>query len=77
MTYLYKRPKLKSILWRDVIIFVNAETACIPTTENYFIKGRLSEKENEIEALRQQNSGNPNALAILSDKVMRPVDEVA
>jgi hypothetical protein len=77
MTYLYKRPKLKSILWRDVIIFVNAETACILTTENYFIKGRLSEKENEIEALRQQNSGNPNALAILSDKEMRPVDEAA
>jgi hypothetical protein len=38
MTYLYKRPKLKSILWRDVIIFVNAETACILTTETILSK---------------------------------------
>ena len=54
MTHFYKQPKLKCILWRDVVISVNSETACVLTTENYFIKGRLSETENEIEALRQQ-----------------------
>lgn len=71
MTHFYERPKLKCILWRDFVIFVNPGTEYTLATEKNFIKGSLPETENEIEALRQKNSGNPNALAILSNKVMR------
>jgi hypothetical protein len=38
--------------------------------ENYIIKGKLSEKEKEIELLRQRDSMNSEAISKLSDELM-------
>jgi hypothetical protein len=38
--------------------------------ENYIIKGKLSEKENEIQLLRQRDSMNADAIANLSDQII-------
>jgi hypothetical protein len=38
--------------------------------ENYIIKGKLSEKENEIQLLRQRDSMNAEAIASLSDQII-------
>ena len=44
--------------------------------ENYIIKGKLSDKEKEIQLLRQHDSENTDALATLSDQVMKLMTEV-
>jgi hypothetical protein len=44
--------------------------------ENYIIKGKLSEKEKEIQLLRQRDSMNTDAIANLSDQVMMLMTEV-
>ena len=44
--------------------------------ENYVIKGKLSEKENEIQQLRDHDSENSDAIATLSDQVMKLMAEV-
>ena len=37
--------------------------------ENYIIKGKLAEKENEIQLLSQRDSINTHAISSLSDKL--------
>jgi hypothetical protein len=44
--------------------------------ENYVIKGKLSEKENEIQQLRDHDSENSDAISTLSDQVMKLMAEV-
>jgi hypothetical protein len=44
--------------------------------ENYIIKGKLSEKENEIQLLRDHDSENSDAIATLSDQVMKLMAEI-
>jgi hypothetical protein len=44
--------------------------------ENYIIKGKLSEKEKEIEELRNNGKVKEDALATLSDQVMKLMVEV-
>jgi hypothetical protein len=44
--------------------------------ENYIIKGKLSEKEKEIEELRHNDKVKEDALATLSDQVMKLMVEV-
>jgi integrase len=44
--------------------------------ENYIIKGKLSEKEKEIDVLRKQQGERDDALATLSDQVMKLMTEV-
>jgi hypothetical protein len=44
--------------------------------ENYIIKGKLSEKEREIEELRHNDKVKEDALATLSDQVMKLMVEV-
>jgi len=44
--------------------------------ENYVIKGKLSEKENEIQQLRDHGSENSDAISTLSDQVMKLMAEV-
>lgn len=44
--------------------------------ENYTIKGKLSEKEKEIDVLRKQQGERDDALATLSDQVMKLMMEV-
>jgi integrase len=44
--------------------------------ENYIIKGKLSEKEKEIDVLRKQQGERDDALATLSDQVMKLMAEV-
>jgi integrase len=44
--------------------------------DQYVIKGRLSEKENEIEQLRQNDKVKEDALATLTDQVMKLTIEV-
>jgi len=44
--------------------------------ENYIIKGKLSEKENEIQILRDHDSENSDAISTLSDQVMKLMAEV-
>ena len=44
--------------------------------ENYIIKGKLSEKENEIQLLRDHDSENSDAIAMLSDQVMKLMAEI-
>ena len=44
--------------------------------ENYVIKGKLSEKENEIQLLRDHDSENSDAIAMLSDQVMKLMAEL-
>jgi integrase len=43
--------------------------------ENYIIKGKLSDKEKEIELQRQRDSVNADAIANLSDQVMKLMEE--
>jgi hypothetical protein len=45
-------------------------------SENYVIKGKLAEKEIEIETLKQRDSTKEDALATLSDQVMKLMVEV-
>jgi len=44
--------------------------------ENYIIKGKLSDREKEIQLLNQRDSMNSDALATLSDQVMKLMAEV-
>ena len=44
--------------------------------ENYIIKGKLSDKEREIEILRERDSTNAEAIANLSDQLMKLMAEV-
>ncbi len=44
--------------------------------ENYIIKGKLSEKEKEIEELKHNDKVKEDALATLSDQVMKLMVEV-
>ena len=44
--------------------------------ENYIIKGKLSEREKENEFLRQRDSTNTDAIAIISDQLMNLMAEV-
>lgn len=44
--------------------------------ESYIIKGKLSEKEKEIDILRKQQGERDDALATLSDQVMKLMSEV-
>jgi len=44
--------------------------------ENYIIKGKLSEKEKEIDVLRKQQEERDDALTSLSDQVMKLMAEV-
>ena len=44
--------------------------------ENYIIKAKLSEKEKEIEELRHNDKVKEDALATLSDQVMKLMVEV-
>jgi hypothetical protein len=44
--------------------------------ENYIIKGKLSEKEKEIQLLSQRDSVNTDAISTLSDQVMKLMIEV-
>ena len=44
--------------------------------ENYIIKGKLSEREKENEFLRQRDSINTDAIAIISDQLMNLMAEV-
>ena len=42
----------------------------------YIIKGKLSEKEKEIQLLRQRDSMNTDAIASLSDKMTKMMQEI-
>ena len=44
--------------------------------ENYIIKGKLSDKEKEIEVLKQRDSMNTDAIGSLTDKFMQLMQEV-
>lgn len=44
--------------------------------ENYIIKGKLSEKENEIQLLRQRDSMNTDAISNLSDQLTKVMQEI-
>ncbi len=44
--------------------------------ENYIIKGKLSDKETEIEILKQRDSMNTDAIGSLTDKFMQLTQEV-
>jgi hypothetical protein len=44
--------------------------------QNYIIKGKLSEKEKEIQLLRQRDSMNTDAIATLSDQLTRVMQEI-
>jgi predicted nucleic acid-binding Zn-ribbon protein len=44
--------------------------------ENYIIKGKLSEKENEIQQLSQRDSVNTDAIASLSDQLTKVMQEI-
>jgi hypothetical protein len=44
--------------------------------ENYIIKGKLSDKEKEIQLLRQRDSVNSDAIATLSDQIQKLMQEV-
>jgi integrase len=44
--------------------------------ENYIIKGKLSEKEKEIQLLGQRDSVNTDAIAQLSDQMMKMMQEI-
>jgi len=46
------------------------------TDEGYVVKAKLSERENEIQLLRQYNSENTDAIATLSDKIMKLMVEM-
>ncbi|MGA9152151.1 MAG: hypothetical protein WBZ36_16375 [Candidatus Nitrosopolaris sp.] len=53
-----------------------AELTEISKEENYIIKGKLSEKEKEIEELRHNDKVKEDVLATLSDQVMKLMVEV-
>ena len=44
--------------------------------ENYIIKGKLSDKEKEIQLLRQRDSMNTDAIATLSDQLTKVIQEI-
>ena len=44
--------------------------------ENYIIKGKLSEKEKEIQLLTQRDSMNTDAIATLSDQLTKVMQEI-
>jgi DNA repair exonuclease SbcCD ATPase subunit len=44
--------------------------------ENYLIKGKLSDKEKEIQLLRQRDSMNTDAIATLSDQLTKVMQEI-
>jgi hypothetical protein len=44
--------------------------------ENYIIKGKLSEKEIEIQSLKQRDSMNTDAIASLSDRLTQVTKEI-
>jgi hypothetical protein len=44
--------------------------------ENYIIKGKLSDKEKEIQLLQQRDSMNSDAIATLSDRLTQVMQEI-
>ena len=44
--------------------------------ENYIIKGKLSEKEKEIQVLSHRDSMNTDAIASLSDQLAKVMEEI-
>ena len=44
--------------------------------ENYIIKGKLSEKEKEIQVLSHRDSMNTDAIASLSDQLAKVIEEI-
>ena len=46
------------------------------TEENFVIKGKLSEKEEEIKLLRQRDLVNTDAIANLSDQLNKVMQEI-
>ena|ERR671914_291664 len=44
--------------------------------ENYIIKGKLSEKEKEIQLLTQRDSINTDAISALSDQLSKVMQEI-
>jgi hypothetical protein len=44
--------------------------------ENYIIKGKLSDKEKEIDLLRQRDFLNADAIANLSDRLSKVMEEI-
>ena len=44
--------------------------------ENYIIKGKLSEKEQEIQLLSQRDSMNADAIATLSHQLAKVMQEI-
>jgi gas vesicle protein len=58
------------------MITISAELTEKSKEENYVIKGKLSEKENEIQQLRDHDSENSDAISTLSDQVMKLMAEV-
>ena len=44
--------------------------------ENYIIRGKLSEKEQEIQLLNQRDSMNADAIATLSDQLAKVMQEI-
>ena len=44
--------------------------------ENYIIRGKLSEKEQEIQLLSQRDSMNADAIATLSDQLAKVMQEI-
>ena len=43
----------------------------------YIIEGKLREKENQMELMRQRDSENTDVIAALSDQLSRVMDEIA
>src|SRR5438093_1087404 len=44
--------------------------------ENYIIKGKLSDKEKEIEVLKQRDSTTTDAIGSLTDTIMQMKEEI-
>ena len=68
---------LLSILGNNMVLEKQIEQLTEKSKEeNYIIKGKLSEKEKEIEELRHNDKVKEDALATLSDQVMKLMVEV-
>ena len=86
----YYRP-VENILLEDYLkavdlLTINSEKATLQKQiaeltekskeENYIIKGELSDKEKEMQLLRQRDSVNTDAIATLSDQIQKLMKEV-
>jgi hypothetical protein len=68
---------LLSILGNSVVLEKRIEQLTEKSKEeNYIIKGKLSEKEKEIEQLTHNDKVKEDALATLSDQVMKLMVDV-